>query len=399
METQLEHKKITQEMIDRSRSRIGKPYTPQEPYFNTIACRDAIRHFANAIGDKNPLYRDPEYAKKSVVGKLTASPVFLYSVYWESAMAGLMPGIHAWHAGNDWRWYRRIYEGDEFHYEIVLTDLVEKKSQMAGRTFIAYGMTTYRNQRNESVARVQGWAVIAERGAAGSGTKYKGIEKASYTPEELRKIYEGYDKEVIRGATPRYWEDVEIGEEVPQVLKGPLSPRDMEAWNMGAGSPFMKAHGLFLDYWRKHPDVMMMDPATGEVDVGELVHMQDSRAQEIGIPGAYDYGHQRICWLGHLMTNWIGDSGFLWKLRAELRLFNVIGDTTFCRGKVVKKYIDNGKHCVDIDCYGINQRNAISMPGKATVILPSKKTGKIVYPEPTDAEVREWTGGKDIKLS
>ena len=34
-------------------------------------------------------------------------------------------------------------------------------------------------------------------------------------------------------------------------------------------------------------------------DVPELVHMQDTAAREIGLPGAYDYGCQRISWLGY----------------------------------------------------------------------------------------------------
>jgi len=33
--------------------------------------------------------------------------------------------------------------------------------------------------------------------------------------------------------------------------------------------------------------------------------MEETRAQEIGIPGAYDYGCQRISWLGNLITNWM----------------------------------------------------------------------------------------------
>jgi hypothetical protein len=104
--------------------------------------------------------------------------------------------------------------------------------------------------------------------------------------------------------------------------------------------------------------------------------MRDSYAQDIGIPGAYDYGCQRVTWLSHLLTNWIGDDGFLRKLHAELRLFNVIGDTTWLKGKVSKKYIDdNGEYCIDIECWGENQRGEITMPGHATVILPSRDKG------------------------
>jgi len=126
----------------------------------------------------------------------------------------------------------------------------------------------------------------------------------------------------------------------------------------------------------------MVDSQSGQVDVPELVHMEDTRAQEIGIPGAYDYGCQRMSWMGHLLTNWVGNDGFVWKMYGELRLFNVIGDTTWCTGRVTKKYVDEGKHCVDIECWGENQRGEITMPGHATVILPSKVHGEVVYPTP-----------------
>ena len=156
------------------------------------------------------------------------------------------------------------------------------------------------------------------------------------------------------------------------MVKGPLSPRDLYAWLMGAGSPFMRAHGLALSFLRRHPGTDMIDTATGQMDVPELVHMENARAQEIGIPGAYDYGCQRISWLGNLITNWMSDDGFLKRLRAELRQFNVIGDTTWLKGKVTQKYIQDGKHLVDIDCWAENQRHEITMPGLATVVLPSR---------------------------
>ncbi len=116
----------------------------------------------------------------------------------------------------------------------------------------------------------------------------------------------------------------------------------------------------------------MKDSKTGIIDVPELVHMEDTRAKEIGIPGAYDYGCQRISWLGNLVTNWMGDDGFLKKLRAELRRFNVIGDTTWLKGKVTNKYIEDDEHLVDIECWAENQRGEVTMPGTATVRLPSK---------------------------
>ena len=369
------HAVITPEMVARSRSRIGQSFAPAEPYFNVGATKDTIRHFVNGIGDRNPLYRNGEYARKTRYGCVPAPSCFLYSVYWPCGMGALMPGMHGWHSGNEWTWYRPILEGDEFSVTVTMTNLMEKpNSRMAGRTFIGFDETIYKNQRGEIVAKAAGWSTIAERAAAGEKGKYREIPKATYTPEQMKKINDDYDNEVIRGAKTRFWEDVQPEESMGFVIKGPLSLRDMNAWLMGGGSPYMKAHGIFMDFQKRHPAVGMLDSTTGQVDVPELVHMEESRAQEIGVAGAYDYGCQRMSWLGHILTNWAGDDGFIKKMYGELRRFNVVGDTTWIKGRVVKKYMDeNGEPCVDVDCWGENQRGEITMPGHATIILPSRE--------------------------
>lgn len=374
------HAVITDEMVARARSRIGQEWVRTEPYFNVAATRDTIRHFCQGIGDVNPLYTNPEYARNSRYGRLAAPPCFLYSVHWPCAQGGLMPGIHAWHAGNDWELFRPILEGDELSAVETLTDVVEKKSQMAGRIFIPYADTFYRNQRGELVARAKGWTVVAERGAAGSKGKYAHIEKATYTVEKLREIEADYDREEIRGANPRYWEDVKVGEELTPVVKGPLSMRDNFAWLMGGGSPYIRAHRIELEYRRRHPAVGMIDSTTGQVDVPELVHMEESRAKEIGVPGAYDYGCQRMSWLGQLPTNWIGDDGFLKRLYGEIRLFNVVGDTTWLKGRVVEKQIAGEERQVRCEIWGENQRGDKTIVGWAIVLLPSRVHGPVVLP-------------------
>ena len=72
-------------------------------------------------------------------------------------------------------------------------------------------------------------------------------------------------------------------------------------------------------------------------------------AESAGLPGSYDYGCQRCCWMGHLLTNWMGDDGFLTKMYVELRLFNVVGDTTWCRGKVIAKREESDERLVDLE--------------------------------------------------
>lgn len=367
-----QHAVITQKMIDDVKGRIGVPWTPTTPFFNTEATRDTIRHFVDAVGDPNPLYRDEAYAKATRFGTLAAPPCFLYSVCWATGRIGF-PGIHAWNSGSDWEWFHPIRLGDQLSYTMTVTDLQEKRSEMAGRILIEYARADYRNQHAELVGTCTGWSVRAERQASGQRGKYKHIEKAQYTREDLEAIWADYDREEIRGANPRYWEDVNIGDELTPVVKGPLSMRDLVTWVMGAGSPYMRAHRFAVEFERRHPSITMLDSQTGQMDVPELVHMEDTRAQEIGVPGAYDYGCQRSAWLGHLLTNWMGDDGFLRKLYVELRRFNVVGDTTWCKGKVTRKCIENDEHLVDLDVWAENQRGEITAPGRALVRLPSRQ--------------------------
>ena len=73
------HAIITEDMLAALKGRIGVEFTPKEPWFNTSATVDSVRHFANGIGDDNPLYCDTDYASKTKYGRIVATPLFLYS--------------------------------------------------------------------------------------------------------------------------------------------------------------------------------------------------------------------------------------------------------------------------------------------------------------------------------
>jgi hypothetical protein len=103
------------------------------------------------------------------------------------------------------------------------------------------------------------------------------------------------------------------------------------------------------------------------------VNIDDYVAAEIGINAAYDYGADRICWIEQLLTNWMGDDAFLKKLHVEIRLPDIIGDATLCKGVITKKYKDGEDHLVDLDCWAENQRGEVTAPGKATIRLFSRE--------------------------
>lgn len=391
--TEEKHEKFSPEMQKRRRDRSDKPFIPREYSFNYEATKDGIMHFVQGFGDGNPLFNDEAYAKKSRYGTLVAPGSYVHTVRW--CVPGSMgAGVHGWYVGGEFEWYRPILKGDEFTPICVLRELVEKKGKMGGgKTWLDYSDVIYVNQRGEIVGKELGHIVMAERDASGSAKKWMGVPKPVYSKEDWMEILDLYENEEVRGDTPRYWEDVKEGDKVGPMIKGPLSVRDEIAWLMGAGAPFMKAHKLQYQYEARHPKLLEYvdtEEADTPGDVPELVHILNKYAQAIGIERAYDYGSQRQAWLCNLFTNWMGDDGFLWKMNGDLRAFNLVGDITRFEGVVKKKYVENGRHCVDIEAWAKNQRDEWSIPPQiSTVLLPSKEKGPVEFPDPAESLKKE----------
>ncbi len=367
--------RITDEALEELRKRIGIKLRIGN-IFNELASKDAVRHFADGIGDPNPLWRDEEYVKKTRYHSIVAPPSFLYSIF-PSWVAHGLPGVHGFHSGGDWSFYKPLLVNDRIRPECIFTGFEEKKSEFAGRMIMEYQEARYYNQKEKLIAKCNGWIVRTERRAAREKGKYHRIQLPHpWTEEGLKEIEEEILKEEIRGAKVRYFEYVKVGEELMPVIKGPFGLTDMIAYCVGAAPVQLLAHGISLRLYRRHPAWAFRDPNTYALEPIYGVHYNKAAANAAGLPYPYDVGVQRHCWLIHLLTNWIGDDGWIKRNYAEYRKFVYHSDVVWFKGKVTKKYIDeDGECCVDIETSAINQRGEDTMPGHSTVVLPSKEKG------------------------
>ena len=364
---------IDDESLGVFRSRVGIKLRVSNT-FNEYATPEAIRKFVNGIGDTNPLYRDPEYGKKTRYGRLAAPQNWVYSVFPTWVLQGL-PGVHAFHSGNDWEFYKPILEGDRIVPECIFTGFEEKRSEFAGRFVMEYQDARFINQRGELVSKAKTWLVRAERPAARQKGKYSKLQLPHpWKPDELSKVEADVLAEKPRGATPRYWEDVKVGQELEPVTKGPLGLTDIIAYCVGSAPVQILAHGVALREYQRHPAWAFRDPDTGALEPVYGVHYNRHAASAAGLPFPYDAGAQRHAWHIHLFLNWMGDDGWLKTNYGEYRKFVYLSDAVKFQGKVVKKYIDaDGEPAVDIVTTAINQRGEDVMPGKGTVVLPSRE--------------------------
>ena len=364
---------ITDEAIAAAKAMIGMRLRPEGPYLQDVTI-DTIRNFCNGVGDLNPLYRDSEYGRNSRYASVIAPPMFPMAYGWLGRTRWGLPGVHGFYAGNDWELFRNLRPGDRISAEERVVAVDEKQSEFSGRLVIQYVEANFVNQHDDLVSRVLGWCTRHERKAARDKGKYKDITKHEYTADELSAI----DKAVVEedknmcGRNIRYWEDVEEGEELTPIARGPLSMMDTMGFLVGCGRGH--THGVLLKGALRHPGHFFRNPeAGGGVEYTGIGHHRESVAKEVGVPGIYDYGQQRSAWVATLVTNWMGDAGFLKRIKTELRRFNTMGDMTWCEGKVVKKYKQDGYPLVDIDVWAENQRGEKTVTnGGATVMLPSK---------------------------
>lgn len=174
-----------------------------------------------------------------------------------------------------------------------------------------------------------------------------------------------------------------VGDELTPIVKGPLTISDMVAFNLGRGTPYVKAHRRAYEYRKAHPNAYPLDDH-GVPDAVERVHWDPELARKTGNPMPYDYGAQRINWLCNLMTHWAGDDGFLRRIRVELRKFNYVGDTTWCEGRVVDKLVEDGQRLVRCEIACRDQRGRTTATGWALVALPSIEHGDVVLPIVTE---------------
>ena len=148
-----------------------------------------------------------------------------------------------------------------------------------------------------------------------------------------------------------YWEDVEVDSEVTTLPKVATSQ-------------------------------MLVKWAGASGDLNPL-HYENAFAASSGVGKPIIHGALKRQWLIQLMTDWIGEEGTLKKFSCQYRVMDYPramrtmteaeeGETWQCKGKVTKKYAEDGEHYVDCNIWVENGKGEITTPGKATVVLPSK---------------------------
>jgi acyl dehydratase len=403
--------RITDEAVELMRRRIGysnptvRSGVRQPPHW-TVASHDAMRHWTQGYGDDNPLYVDGRYGASTRWGGQIGPPGFERTVA-ESRPGPKLPpgeeretsralrGVQLYHSGDDIRWYRPVRIGDWCMATSHVHDVQDKVSAFAGRSVIVTNLNRTWNQNRELISESQNWFVHAERRKVVESESLKGlrVEPASYTSEDIAEIEAAYDAEYRRGADTLYFEDLEAGQRLPRMVKGPVTVTDMINMHMGGGWFGYGNPALGLAYEnRKRMRGFYTKNRFGAWDVIQRVHWEEETAREVGVPLMYDIGPMRWSWLVHYCTNWMGDDSWLFHLRGEFRKFNYFGDTTWLDGTVRDVHLSEHGPAVDLELTATSQRGEHNIIGAATILVASREHGPVRLPTPPDTDAPDPAG-------
>src|SRR5205814_7735834 len=97
-------------MIERERAQVGVPIGRLQPHVER-ATADAIRHWAQGIGDRNPLWTDAARAAASRWKGAIAPPTLVLAMDRNLVRARGFRGIHGWHLRTSFEWNDVIRQG------------------------------------------------------------------------------------------------------------------------------------------------------------------------------------------------------------------------------------------------------------------------------------------------
>ncbi len=318
-----------------------------------------IRHWCETLEDGNPLYLDEEYAKSQGYDSILAPAgsimtAFTMQFRWPWPPGGREPDRHIHYdvkellnlpvgiIGNiEVEAHTPAQIGDRISVSQCLVSVSPWKKTRVGEGHFWTMDRLYRNQKGELVLRERltafGYGREENGGDPAAAASSAGGWSAA-VEEMIEGKRTGYE---LPAREDRLWETVNEGDELPELLMPITFTRCV--YLASATRDFSPQHSNreYAQQTSKTKDVFVNTPFN------------------LGIVSRY-------------LTDWGGPKSTVKRVNVAMRGSVCAGDDMIVTGKVIKKYVEDGEHRVDIDI-SIATQDGPAVPCKATLVLPSSE--------------------------
>ena len=367
------------EFVSDSQAMIGQS-APDVPQGVKSAVWSSIQNLCSALGDTNPLYNDAAKGVGTVYNTLIAPPSFIFSIRTPDSGAAYEAkayGLRRFSTRASAQWNDVIRLGQPLVSDLKVT-AVRDGGKLSGRDAAEVDSTaTYSSVYGGTLATATGTVSLAPYEPGEALIDDRDIHV--YPDEEIKKLEDDLDAmQPHRGQIPLYWSEVNEGDALPSLVKGPVSYNEISAWRLAEAKPGTALIGVTAhDYLVDRPGRITTNPSTlwPYFDV-EQAYGDILAVKSLGFKLPVTRGLMRFALASQVLTNWMGDLGFLRSMSLDLPNHFFYEDTLWLDGQVTKKFKENvgteEYNAVEVKISGRNQLGDTLVDGNAVVYLPER---------------------------
>jgi len=349
---------IPEDLSDEAKAALLALSVESEPEPAPLVVNEyLIRHWCETLEDGNPLYLDEDYAKSRGYRSVLAPPgsfmtTFAMPIRWPWPPGGREPDRHIHFdikealglpvgiiGSIEVDMGVPLQLGDRVSVSQRLVDISPWKKTRLGEGHFWTMDRLYRNQNGELVARerMSAFGYGREAGSKQAAVPDSGGGWSPAVEEVLDGERTGYKPPPVQN---RHWEDVEEGEELPELVM----PINMTrcVYLASATRDFSPQHS--------NPEYARARSKTKDVFVNTPFNM--------GM-------------VARFMTDWAGPESTVRKVSVKMRKNVCAGDDMIITGKVTRKYVEDGDHRVELEIM-ISTQDGPATPCGGTLSLPSR---------------------------
>ena len=403
----------------------GTPYPIGEPPYEAAIRFDSrtIRYYALTRGDSNPLFTDPDYGKGTRYGSQIAPNTALIMIRSPGGQGPNRPQgypVGDFFSGLAWEFFDVIKVGDARFKNTKKTSEFFEKTGSRGQLLFLVEEIKYWNAHSDMVGKCYGTLILVPIESMGGG-RAMSVERlgeklmyereaSKYNKEQVDEYINTIENLPRRGSKTLYWEDVSVGDTLGTLIVPPFTLMDQISPGV-VGSHLngprqydegedLTHEGLHFEGAFRRNRKRIGGAGTHPITLWPWgprdEHADALTAPYRGQPLPFDGGQHRSQLPHRLISDWMGDDGFIRRYQCALRKPVYYGDTTSYTGEVVKKFKEvqegdsepggqAGKaeyHAVGIKLEGKNQVGETQMQGTIAVYLPSREGGPVQLPIP-----------------